>query len=82
MYGSYYCTDPMNTACRMMDLARRMGLEFESLQFEKRDEACFALQFTLSERGTQQAASFEQRIRMFEDWASEPGHTAVQAAQV
>ncbi|WP_264214118.1 hypothetical protein [Leisingera thetidis] len=73
MNGNFYCTDPMNTACRMLDLARRMGLEFETLQFERRDEACFALQFALSEQGTQRAASFEQRIRMFEGWAGGPG---------
>ncbi|WP_323780448.1 hypothetical protein [Leisingera sp.] len=56
----------------MMDLARRMGLEFESLQFEKRDDARFTLKFSLSEQGTQRASCFEQRIRLLEGWAVNP----------
>ena len=74
MNKRFYCSDPMNTACRVMDLARRMGLAIEALQFEKRGDEHYELTFEMTELGTLRAASFEQRISLFEDWIREPAH--------
>ncbi len=67
MFARFYCTDPMNTACRVMDVARRMGLSLETLQFERRNDAHYELNFALAEQGTARAASFVQRISLLED---------------
>lgn len=71
MRGSFTCSDPLDTVCRVMDTARRMGMGFTRLEFAQEGDKAFELTFTLDEQNAQKVNTFAQRISLYIDLSEE-----------
>ncbi|GGO62685.1 hypothetical protein SAMN05444398_12615 [Roseovarius pacificus] len=71
MRGFFNCGDPLDTVCRVMDTARRMGMGFTQLEFAQEGDTAFSLSFTLDENDAQKVNTFTQRIGLYIDLTKE-----------
>jgi hypothetical protein len=71
MRGFFNCSDPLDTVCRVMDTARRLGMGFTRLEFAQEDDTAFSLSFTLDEHDEQKMNTFAQRIGLYIDLIEE-----------
>lgn len=73
MLGTYTCTKPLDTVSRVIDIARRMGLEVTWLELAKNDGDRFSLGFNLAADEADRIENFLQRIDHFQDLYREVG---------
>lgn len=74
MEARFYCCDPLNTVSRVMDTARRMGLGFSTMSFDRTEDSLYVFDIVLSDPPEQLARNFIDRIANFVDL--EPGQNA------
>ncbi|WP_272005551.1 hypothetical protein [Roseovarius sp. ZX-A-9] len=67
MKARFYCCDPLNTACRVMDTARRMGLGFSAMSFDRREGSLYVFDIVLNDPPQQLARNFMDRIAQYID---------------
>lgn len=74
MSHRFNCRAPIDTLGRVLDTARRLGLDFNELQLERIDDERFRLCFALAQREGRGADVFAARIGLISDLAPEPCH--------
>ena len=74
MLGKYTCTRPLDTVSRVMDTARRMGLEVTWLGLAKNEGDRFSLGFSLATDEAHRIENFLQRIDHLQDLYREIGN--------
>ncbi|UOM33315.1 hypothetical protein [Acuticoccus sp. I52.16.1] len=63
----FICHDPLNVACRVMDMARRAGIEIDSLSLTRREDGTSIFDCAILDPGADQARLFEARVAVLLD---------------
>ncbi|MBL6430239.1 hypothetical protein GQE99_11765 [Maritimibacter sp. DP07] len=58
----FNCTEPVQTASRVLDIARRLGLEFDDYRFTREGAGRNVIELRLSDPDCHAATIFEARL--------------------
>jgi len=67
MKARFYCCDPLNTAGRVMDTARRMGLGLSAMRIDRQEDNLYVFDIVLNDPPQQLALNFMDRIAAYID---------------
>lgn len=68
----FICHDPLNATCRMLDIARKLGIELQHLALTRRGDGASVICLTLLDPSCANARLFEDRVLTLHDVTSEP----------
>ncbi len=68
----FVCDDALNVTCRVIDMARRLGLGLETLALTRTEDGRACIRLALEEPQSEAAEQFRARVRAFLTLLPEP----------